>query len=68
LQKKRRTGKSWWRNHGAGIGSWVHILRTWCSRQLTTSGLSVLEQLETLRNDMVSRVKFAGTSISIDGV
>jgi hypothetical protein len=68
LQQKRRTGESWGRNHGAGICGWVHILRTWCSRQLTTSGLSILEQLETLRNDMVSRVKFAGTRISIDGV
>lgn len=46
----------------------MHILRAWCSGQLPTRRLRVLQELQSLRDCHVPWVQLCSAGICIDGV
>jgi len=46
----------------------MHILRAWCSRQLPTCRLRVLQELQPLRDRHVPWVQLCSARICIDGI
>jgi hypothetical protein len=54
--------------HTARVCSWIDVLRTRCSRKLTTGCLSILQKLQTLCNGNIAGLKLCCTGICVDGV
>jgi hypothetical protein len=54
--------------HATRMCRGMDILRTWCSRQLTTSCLGILQKLQTLYNGNITGIKLCCTGVCVDDI